>query len=77
MAPRFAVLTMAGIAYLAARNIGSTLTCMTCRQFSGVSSTTEPRLPMPTLLSRKSSRPKRSSAAVTMSRACAGSVRSA
>ena len=40
MAPRFAVLIMAGIACLAARNIGSTLTCMTRRQFSGVSSTT-------------------------------------
>src|SRR5437667_66511 len=76
-APRLAVLTMAGIAYLAARNIGSTLTCMTRRQLSGVSSTTEPRLPMPTLLSRKSRRPKRSSAAVTMSRALAGSGRSA
>ena len=30
------------------------------RQLSGASSTTEPRLPMPTLLSRKSRRPKRS-----------------
>ena len=64
MAPRSAVLIIAGMAYFAARNIGSTLTCMTRRQVSGVSSTTVPRLPMPTLLSRKSRRPKRSSAAV-------------
>src|SRR5258705_476656 len=56
---------MAGIACLAARNIVSTLTCMTRRQFSWLSSTTDPRLPMPTLLSRKSRRPKRSVAAFT------------
>src|SRR5712692_10839139 len=57
---------MAGMACLAARNMVSTLTCMTRRQFSWVSSTTDPRLPMPTLLSRRSRRPKRSSAVLTM-----------
>ncbi len=41
MAPRLAVLIMAGIACLAARNMGSTLTCMTRRQVSGSSSTTD------------------------------------
>ena len=43
----------------------STLTCITRRYSSGFSSTTLPRLPMPTLLSRKSSRPQRSTAAST------------
>ena len=77
MAPRPAVLIMAGIACLETRNIVSTLTCITRRQASGSSSTTLPRLPMPTLLSRKSRRPKRSRAAATMLRHWALSVRSA
>src|SRR5438445_7928908 len=57
---------MAGMAGLAARNMVSTLTCMTRRQFSWVSSRTDPRLPIPTLLSRKSSRPNRSRAVWTI-----------
>ena len=63
--PPLAVLIMAGIACLESRNIVSTLTCITRRYSSGFSSTTLPRLPMPTLLSRKSSRPQRSTAAST------------
>ena len=43
---------IAGIACFAARNMLSTLTVMRRRQLSSVSSTTEPRLPIPTLLSR-------------------------
>src|SRR5450631_2938621 len=62
IAPRFAVLIMAGMAYFDSRNMLSTLTCITRRYCSGFSSTTLPRLPMPTLLSRKSSRPQRSTA---------------
>src|SRR5262245_43798214 len=63
--PPLAVLIIAGMACLESRNIVSTLTCMTRRNSSGFSSTTLPRLPMPTLLSRKSSRPQRSTAAST------------
>ena len=65
IAPPLAVLIMAGMACLESRNIVSTLTCMTRRYSSGFSSTTLPRLPMPTLLSRKSRRPQRSTAAST------------
>lgn len=65
IAPPLAVLIMAGMAYLESRNMVSTLTCITRRYSSGFSSTTLPRLPMPTLLSRKSSRPQRSIAAST------------
>ena len=65
IAPPLAVLIIAGIACFESRNIVSTLTCMTRRYCSGFSSTTLPRLPMPTLLSRKSSRPQRSTAAST------------
>ena len=65
IAPPFAVLIIAGIACLESRNIVSTLICMTRRYSSGFSSTTLPRLPMPTLLSRKSRRPQRSTAAST------------
>src|SRR5712691_8832042 len=68
---------MAGIACLDARNIVSTFTCMTRRQLSSLSSTTEPRLPMPTLLSRRSRRPKRSRAASTMAAQSRVRVRSA
>ena len=57
IAPPLAVLIMAGMACLESRNMVSTLTCITRRYSSGFSSTTLPRLPMPTLLSRKSSRP--------------------
>ena len=57
---------MAGMACLAIRNMLSTLTCITRRQLSSVSSTTVPRLPMPTLLSSRSSRPNRSSAVLTI-----------
>src|SRR5262245_60924061 len=63
--PPLAVLIMAGMACLESRNIVSTFTCMTRRYSSGFSSTTLPRLPMPTLLSRKSRRPQRSTAAST------------
>src|SRR6478752_5487970 len=63
--PPLAVLIMAGIACLESKNIVSTLTRITRRYSSGFSSTTLPRLPMPTLLSRKSSRPQRSTAAST------------
>src|SRR3990172_7320162 len=49
-------LSIAGIACLAARNMLSTLTCMTRRQVSALSSTTEPRLPMPTLLRQRDRR---------------------
>ena len=77
MAPRPAVFRMAGMAWREARNIVSTFTCITRRQVSGSSSTTVARLPMPTLLSRKSSRPKRSTAAATMSRHPVSSVTSA
>jgi hypothetical protein len=66
MAPPLAVLIMAGIACLESRNMLSTLICITRRYCSGFSSTTLPRLPMPTLLSRKSSRPQRSAAASTI-----------
>ena len=55
----------------------STLTCMTRRQFSGGISTTLPRPPIPTLLSRQSSRPNRSTAAATIALACWSSVTSA
>ena len=58
IAPPLAVLIIAGMACLDSRNIVSTLTCMTRRNSSGFSSTTLPRLPMPILLSRKSSRPQ-------------------
>src|SRR2546427_791788 len=70
-------LIIAGMACLATRNMVSTLTCMTRRQVSWLSSTTEPRLPMPTLLSRRSSRPKRSSAASTIALQSSGLVTSA
>ena len=43
---------IAGIACLLARNTLSTLTRITRSQLSGSSSSTLPRLPMPTLLSR-------------------------
>src|SRR5262245_13954166 len=76
IAPPFAVLIMAGMACLESRNIVSTLTCMTRRYSSGFSSTTLPRLPMPTLLSRKSSRPQRSTAASTSRLQSASSVTS-
>src|SRR5258708_426628 len=66
MAPPLAVLIMAGIACLESRNMLSTLICITRRYCSCFSSTTLPRLPMPTLLSRKSSRPQRSAAASTI-----------
>src|SRR5215468_3903826 len=65
IAPPLAVLIMAGIANFESRNILSTLTCITRRYCSASSSTTLPRLPIPTLLSRKSSRPQRSTAAST------------
>ena len=65
MAPPLAVAIIAGIAYFDSRNMLSTLTCITLRYCSGFSSTTLPRLPMPTLLSRKSSRPKRLTVAST------------
>src|ERR1700716_1673398 len=61
--PPLAVLIMAGRACFESRNMVSTLTCITRRYSSGFSSTTLPRLPMPTLLSRKSSRPQRATAA--------------
>src|SRR5687768_12945604 len=77
IAPRPAVFRMAGMAWREARNIVSTFTCITRRQVSGSSSTTVARLPMPTLLSRKSRRPKRSRAAATMSRHPPSSVTSA
>src|SRR5579875_3229117 len=52
----------------------STLTCMIRRHSAGAISTTLPRPPMPTLLSRQSSRPKRSSAAATIARQCSSSA---
>src|SRR5438093_1244253 len=67
---------MAGIACLATRNIVSTLTCITRRHSSSPRSTTEPRLPMPTLLSSRSSRPKRSTAVLTMAAQSADRVTS-
>src|SRR6516162_5101413 len=77
MAPPLAVSFIAGMAWREARNMLSTLTCMTRRQFSGAMSTTLPRPPIPTLFSRQSSRPNRSIAAATMARACPSSVTSA
>jgi hypothetical protein len=77
IAPRPALRSIAGIANLEARNMLSTLTCMTRRHVAASSSTTLPRLAMPTLLSRKSSLPKRSSAASIIARHCASSVTSA
>src|SRR5262249_56193086 len=49
--------TMAGMACLGARDIGSTLTRLTRRQFSRDSSPPEPRLPMPPLFSSTSRPP--------------------
>ena len=57
MAPPLAVRIISGITALEARNMVSTLTCITRRQVSGFSSTTLPLLPIPTLLTRKSRRP--------------------
>src|SRR5947207_5134183 len=59
MAPPPAVSFMAGMACREAMNMLSTLTCMTRRQSCGAISTTLPRPPIPTLLSRQSSRPNR------------------
>src|SRR6516165_5523239 len=77
MAPPPAVSFIAGMAWREARNMLSTLTCMTRRQLSGAISTTLPRPPIPTLLSRQSSRPNRSSAAATIALAWPSSVTSA
>src|SRR6266571_3434938 len=68
---------IAGIACLAVRNIESTLTRISRRQLSSDSSSTEPRLPMPTLLSRKSRRPNRSTAVATIIAQSAARVTSA
>src|ERR1700761_5684848 len=65
IAPPCAVRIIAGIAYFESRNMLSTLTCITLRYCSAFSSTTLPLLPMPTLLSRKSRRPKRSTVVST------------
>jgi len=47
---------IAGTACLATKNIVSTFTCITRRHSSSGRSTTEPRLPIPTLLSSRSRR---------------------
>src|SRR5829696_7544325 len=77
MAPPPALSIIAGMAAREARYMLSTLTCITRRHASGSVWTTLPRLPIPTLLSRKSSRPKRSTAEATMVRHCSSSVTSA
>src|SRR2546427_1465220 len=68
---------MAGIACLAARNMLSTLTVISRRQLSSLSSRIEPRLAMPTLLWRRSRRPKRSGVASTIAAQSAARVTSA
>ena len=68
MAPPSPLPTIAGTAYFEARKTLSTLTRMTASQASRPSSTTLPLLLTPTLLSRMSSLPNRSSAAATMPR---------
>src|SRR6478609_9719124 len=74
--PPPAVRIIAGIACLQARNMVSTLTRITRDQFSSVSSTTEPLLPMPTLLSRQSRRPQRETASSTIAAHCSDVVTS-
>src|ERR1017187_6973500 len=74
--PPPAVRIIAGMVCLQARNMVSTLTCITRAQFSSVSSTTVPLLPMPTLLSRQSSRPQRDTACSTMAAHCSDVVTS-
>ena len=66
MAPPSPLCIIAGMACLQARNMVSTFTCITRAQFSSLSSTTVPLLPMPTLLSRQSSRPQRAIASATI-----------
>src|SRR5580704_5619787 len=76
IAPPLAVRIISGIAAFEARNMVSTLTCITRRQVSAFSSTTLPRLPMPTLLTRKSSRPWRLTASRAIAAHWASSVTS-
>src|SRR5580658_7972391 len=74
--PPPAVRIIAGMACLHTRNMVSTFTCITRAQVSSVSSTTVPLLPIPTLLSRQSSRPQRDTASSTMAAHCLDSVTS-
>jgi len=68
---------MAGMACLLASIMPVTLTRMTCSQSASSTSTTVPRPPIPTLLSRMSSRPHRRTASSTMAPALSARVTSA